>query len=151
MRFVPSPTGAAFMRSRKFIKIIMGPVGGGKSTVCLFDLINRAVEQHVFNGVRRTKFIILRNTAQQLASTVKPLIDQWLVTMVNGRLGQWRLTDKTFELRMALPDGTSVFSELCLIAADTPTPPARRNPFAQGSRSGRFGGGRSIYRPCWGR
>lgn len=120
MRFVPSPTGAAFMRSRKFIKIIMGPVGGGKSTVCLFDLINRAVEQHVFNGVRRTKFIILRNTAQQLASTVKPLIDQWLVTMVNGRLGQWRLTDKTFELRMALPDGTSVFSELCLIAADTP-------------------------------
>ena len=120
LRFIPSPTGAAFMRSRKFIKLIMGPVGGGKSTVCLFDLINRAVEQRPFHGVCRTKFIILRNTMQQLMTTVKPLIDQWLITMVNGRLGEWRLTDKVFELRMALPDGTRVFCELCLMAADTP-------------------------------
>jgi hypothetical protein len=120
MRFVPSPTGAAFMRSRKFIKLIMGPVGGGKSTVCLFDLINRAVEQRPFQGVRRTKFIILRNTMQQLMTTVKPLIDQWLITMVNGRLGEWRLTERVFELKMQLPDGTRVFCELCLMAADTP-------------------------------
>jgi hypothetical protein len=108
------------MRSRAFIKVFMGPVGGGKSTACLFELIARACGQQAHEGVRRTKFIILRNTMQQLKSTVKPLIDEWLIRAVDGKLGQWRLTDNTFELRMRLQDGTTVFSELCMMAADTP-------------------------------
>lgn len=129
MRFIPSPTGKRFIRSRAFIKGIMGPVGGGKSTVCLMDLIARAYEQEPHNGLRRTKFAIVRNTAAQLTSTVKPLIDEWLVSMPlqehGAALGQWRLTEKTFEIRAQGapgPDGepTQVFTELVLIAADTP-------------------------------
>jgi hypothetical protein len=87
--------------------------------VALFDLFLRALSQEPYKGVRRTKFIILRNTMQQLMSTVKPLIDTWFVTLTNGTFGQWRLTEKTFELRLNLPDGTHVFSEFCLMAADT--------------------------------
>ncbi len=124
MQYLASPTGAAFLADDSFIKGIMGPVGGGKSTVCLFDLMNRAMTQEPFNGLRRTKFAILRNTAAQLKSTVKPLIDEWLVTMpteMHGRAyGHWRLTDATFEIQLSLPDGTRVHSELCLMAADTP-------------------------------
>ena len=76
-----SPTAQRFMDSTAWVKIIMGPVGGGKSTAALFELLKRAVQQAPHKNVRRTKFIILRNTMQQLKSTVKPLIDQWFVTL----------------------------------------------------------------------
>lgn len=115
-----SPTGQAFLDSRAFVKLIMGPVGGGKSTVALMDLLGRAVNQEPFKGVRRTKFGILRNTMAQLKSTVKPLLDTWFITMTDGRMGQWRHTDNTFEARFKLPDGTVVHSEFLMLAADTP-------------------------------
>lgn len=115
-----SPTGARFLTSEKFIKLIMGPVGGGKSTVALIDLLNRAFTQTPYNNVRRTKFIILRNTMAQLKSTVKPLIDQWMVAMPASPMGEWRLTDNTFAVKARLPDGTTVHSEFILMAADTP-------------------------------
>lgn len=118
--YTPGPTGADFMVSRKFVKIIMGPVGGGKSTVALFDLLNRALDQKPYNNVRRTKFILLRNTMQQLKTTVKPLIDQWFMTMTNNTFGSWRLTDNTYEINTLLPDGTKLHTEFILMAADTP-------------------------------
>lgn len=119
--FKPSPTGQEFLDSRKFIQVIMGPVGGGKSTVALFKLFRMACEQEPFRGVRRSKFIILRNTMQQLKSTVKPLIDQWFITLPDQPLGQWRLTDNTFEIRLRnTADGTMIHTEFVLMAADTP-------------------------------
>lgn len=120
INFNAGPTVKKFLDSRKFIKIIEGPVGGGKSTAALFDLFSRAVLQAPFKNVRRTRFIILRNTVQQLKSTVKPLLDAWFITMPPTPLGSWRLTDNVFEMRFALPDGTSVHSEFWLMPADTP-------------------------------
>jgi hypothetical protein len=120
INFEASPTGQAFVDSRAFVKGIMGPVGGGKSTVALFDLFQRSLQQVPYNGVRRTKFIILRNTIQQLKSTVKPLIDQWFVSLMPTPLGQWRVTDNTFDARFRLEDGTIVHSEYLMMAADTP-------------------------------
>jgi hypothetical protein len=118
--YKPGPTGARFLASDKFIKLICGPVGGGKSTVALMDLVRRAVNQAPFEGVRRTKFAIVRNTAAQLKSTVKPMMDTWLVTMTGGRMGKWRITENVFEMRMKLTDGTIVHSEFLLMPADTP-------------------------------
>lgn len=120
LTYKASPTGQEFLDSRAFVKIIEGPVGGGKSTVALMDLVHRAATQTVFNGVRRSKFIILRNTIAQLKATIKPLIDQWFVTMTNGTMGQWRLSDNVFEAKFKLPDNTLVHSEFVLMAADTP-------------------------------
>lgn len=120
LSYKPGPTGQRFLDSRAFSKVICGPVGGGKSTVALFDLLHRAVNQVPFNGTRRTKFVIMRNTTAQLKATVKPLIEQWLVTLTNGTMGQWKLTDNIFEMRFKLGDDTVVHSELCLLAADTP-------------------------------
>lgn len=120
LNYKASPTGQAFLDSKAFTKIIQGPVGGGKSTVALMDLVRRAVEQEPFNGVRRTKFGILRNTMAQLKATVKPLLDAWLVTLPGTALGQWRLTDNVFEAKFKAGDGTVVHSEFMLLAADTP-------------------------------
>jgi hypothetical protein len=120
INYTPGPTGKRFMRSKAFVKAIMGPVGGGKSTVALFDLLHRALNQDPYNNVRRTKFIVLRNTMQQLKTTVKPLLDQWFVTMTDNSFGQWRLTENTYEVHMYLPDGTILHTEFIMMAADTP-------------------------------
>lgn len=120
LNFKAGPMGQSFLDSRKFIKGLMGPVGSGKSTVAIWDLFFRACNQAPFNGVRRTKFILMRNTVGQLKATVKPLIDQWFVTLAGGTLGRWRLTENVFEMDFVLDDGTRVFSEFCLMAADTP-------------------------------
>ena len=120
--YVASQTGREFLESRSFIKVIMGPVGGGKSTVALMDLFERALDQNVFNNVRRTKFLLVRNTSGQLQATVKPLINAWFVAKGRGRLGSWRLSDGAgvFDMRFKLPDGTVVHSEFVLQPADTP-------------------------------
>lgn len=120
LNFVPGVTGTKFMSSRAPVKLVCGPVGGGKSTVAAFDLLARAARQAPFNGVRRTRAIILRNTMQQLKSTVKPLITQWFETAVDGALGSWKLTENIFQIRGRLPDGTTLESDWWLMAADTP-------------------------------
>lgn len=118
--YTPSATGARMFASTAFVNVVMGPVGGGKSTMALMYLFQRSVQQEPFNGVRRTKWAILRNTAGQLRATVKPLIDTWFVDMTGGRMGRWRLSEGTFEARFRLPDGTVVHSEYMMVAADTP-------------------------------
>ena len=120
LKYTPSPTGKRFLDASDYIKLICGPVGGGKSTVALADLWQRAFGQQPYEGVRRTRFIILRNTMAQLKSTVKPLIDQWLVAAYKGKIGSWRLSENTFEVRISLGDGTLLHSEFVLMAADTP-------------------------------
>lgn len=120
INYQPSPTILAFLTSRAFVKVLQGPVGGGKSTGAFMDLMSRAVMQEPFKGVRRTKFGILRNTREQLKTTVKPLIDTWCGTLTNNTMGAWRLQDNTFEARFKLTDGTIVHTEFCLLAADTP-------------------------------
>lgn len=126
MLYTPSPTGLDFMASRKFIKLICGPVGGGKSTAALQALWAMACTQqaHGEHKVRRTKFAVLRNTSAMLKATVKPLIDYWFVQRLADKgmptLGQWRVTDATFEIKARLSDGTIVHTEFVLVHADTP-------------------------------
>ena len=52
MDYCPGPTGANFLASRAFLKLVMGPVGGGKSTVCLADLFARACFQDEPGAIR---------------------------------------------------------------------------------------------------
>lgn len=120
MSYKASPTGLAFMNSRKFVKLICGPVGGGKSTAAIQELWRMALAQEPWRNVRRTKFIILRNTMAQLKSTVKPLIDQWFIEDPAQPLGSWRLSENTFEIKLKLRDKTVVHTEFVLMAADTP-------------------------------
>ena len=108
------------MQSKAFIKLICGPVGGGKSTVALMALWAMALHQEPFKNIRRSKFIILRNTLSQLKATVKPLIDQWFVSMPDMPLGEWRLSENTFEIKLRLADKTVLHTEFMMMAADTP-------------------------------
>ncbi|MGE4551771.1 MAG: hypothetical protein AB7D57_01585 [Desulfovibrionaceae bacterium] len=65
-----SPTLARFHVSRAFYRGVMGPVGSGKSTAMCMEILHRARAQHPGpDGVRRTRFAVVRNTYRELQDT----------------------------------------------------------------------------------
>jgi hypothetical protein len=71
-------TIASFMRSAAFFRLIVGPVGSGKTTGCIFELFRRAAEQMPGpDGIRRTRWAIVRQTLSQLKMTVLLDILSW--------------------------------------------------------------------------
>lgn len=72
--YSPSPTGASFHEDKtSFVRLVMGPFGSGKTTMCLMDIVRRACEMpKCVDGIRRSRVAIIRNTAPQLeASTFR--------------------------------------------------------------------------------
>lgn len=79
INYTAPPTCARFMRSESFGRMIAGPVGSGKTTACLFELFRRACEQEKApDGLRYTRFAIVRQTLKQLEDTVLKDIQAWL-------------------------------------------------------------------------
>lgn len=89
INFTAPPTGAAFMKSEAFFRIIAGPVGSAKTTTCIFELLRRACEQEKCNdGIRHTRFAIVRQTLKQLKDTVLKDITTWLNGIVSYKVSE---------------------------------------------------------------
>lgn len=75
--FKPSGEQArAFLKSQKFFRGIRGPVGSGKSVACCMEVFRRgAAQKPGADGIRRTRWAIIRNTNPQLKTTT---IKTWL-------------------------------------------------------------------------
>lgn len=112
--FTPPPTVQQFMLSERRIRVIVGPLGSGKSLGCIMELMRRACEQQPFNGVRYTRFALIRNTLQQLRQTVLADVREHL-----GKIINYYATDSTIQIRISLPDGTKVHSDWMLLPLDT--------------------------------
>lgn len=114
--FRTPPTIGKFMVDDSFVRLIMGPVGSGKSAGCFMELLRRArLQAPNKDGVRQTRMAIIRNTLQQLRQTCLADIQLWLDPITN-----YRVTDQTIQVRFPLPDGTRVESDWMLIPLDTP-------------------------------
>jgi hypothetical protein len=71
-------TCARFMQSDAFVRIIMGPVGSGKTTAAVMEILRRAIEQKRGpDGIRRTRWVITRQTLIQMRMTVLPDLLAW--------------------------------------------------------------------------
>lgn len=116
LNFVTPPTVGRFMLDDSFVRLIMGPVGSGKSAGCFMELLRRArLQEPNAQGVRQTRMAIVRNTLQQLKQTCLADIQLWLDPIIN-----YHVSDKTIYVRFPLPDGTRVESDWMLIPLDTP-------------------------------
>lgn len=74
--YVPTGTGLAFHQSEKFVRLMMGPYGSGKSTACCTEIVLRTLEMPAWcNGMRRSKWAMIRNTSGELESTT---LQTWL-------------------------------------------------------------------------
>jgi len=66
----PGPVAKAFMKDRSFVRGLRGQVGSGKAVASCMELMRIAVTQKPnANGIRRTRFAVIRNTNPQLKTT----------------------------------------------------------------------------------
>jgi hypothetical protein len=116
-QFIASPTMEEFMLSPAYVRVIGGPIGSGKSVCCAHELMRWATEQEPnHEGIRKTRFLIVRNTADQLKNTTLKTIVDWFPPETYGF---HKITDKTIHYTLRLPDNTLVKSEWMFIALDT--------------------------------
>lgn len=82
---------------------------------CILEMLRRSRNQAPdTNGVRRTRWVAVRNTMQQLRTTVLPDVQQYLAPMV-----RYFVTDGTIQIRAPLDDGTTVHSDWMMVPLDT--------------------------------
>lgn len=99
------------MKSDAFSRVIAGPVGSGKTTACLFELFRRACEQQpAEDGIRYTRFAVVRQTLKQLKDTVLKDITSWL-----EGIAEYKVSDNTIYISVG-----DVRSEWLLIPLETP-------------------------------
>lgn len=111
VNYTAPPTVAAWMKSESFTRWLLGPVGSGKTTGVLFEILRRASQQAPGpDGLRRTRFAIVRNTLQQLRQTVLKDIEAWLSPIV-----RFKVTDNTVTIAAG-----DIRSEWFLIPLDDP-------------------------------
>ncbi len=76
------------------MRVLMGPVGSGKSVTCSFEIIRRAsMQKPDATGKRRTRAAVVRETARQLQDTVIKTFLDWFPPGVCGR---YMRTTKTY-------------------------------------------------------
>jgi hypothetical protein len=69
---------ASFLNSTEFVRGIMGPIGSGKSAACTIEILRRSREQAPqHDGIRRTRWAVVRNSYPELKSTTLKTWAEW--------------------------------------------------------------------------
>lgn len=96
VRYDAPPTLSSLLDSNAFVRVVMGPIGSGKSSGCVVEILRRASEQAPGpDGVRRTRFAVVRNTYRELQDTTRKTFEQW----VPAALGKWNEQDFAFAMK----------------------------------------------------
>ena len=114
-----APTLASFHRSNADFRALLGPIGGGKSVACCVEVFRRCQEQKVgTDGFRRSRWVVVRNTKQQLQDTTLKTWFDWFPAGVG--IGRWKESEMTYFLEFA-----DVSAEILFRALDTPADVAK--------------------------
>jgi len=106
------------MRSNAFGRLIAGPIGSGKTTACIMELLRRAIGQAPApDGYRYTRFAVVRQTLKQLKDTVLKDCDTWIGA--NG-MGAWKISEGVYHVNF-----DDVRSEWVFIPLEDSTDQAR--------------------------
>lgn len=99
------------MLSDKRVRFLVGAVGSSKTTTCLYEILRRAAQQEpAEDGIRYTRFAIIRNTLAAIKSTVLKDIQQ-----IFGPIIDYRVSESTVYIRKG-----DIHCEILLIPLDTP-------------------------------
>jgi hypothetical protein len=79
INFTPSgPVVKAWMEDDSFVRVLIGPVGSGKTAGACVEILRRSMAQEPGpDGIRRTRWAIIRNTFAMLKSTTLKSWEQW--------------------------------------------------------------------------
>ena len=79
INYVASPTCAQFHRDNTFFRVIKGPIGSGKTSAGIMEILLRAMAQAPApDGVRRSRWACIRNTFSELKTTTIQSFRAWL-------------------------------------------------------------------------
>lgn len=118
INYSAEPVAAAFHASQKFFRGLLGPIGSGKSVACICEILKNAHEQAPSpDGIRRTRWAIIRNTYPELLTTTLKTWKDWVpeaICPVNHG------APITARMIRRLGDGTSIDLEVIFLALDKP-------------------------------
>ncbi len=117
--YVPSPTGAKFHADKRaIVKGLMGPIGSGKSVACIFELLFRMREQAPNReGVRRSRWVIIRNTYPELKETTIKTFSEWVPSECCPIRSEAPYSGTAWG---PMDDGTTYEAEFLFLALDRP-------------------------------
>lgn len=118
IEYTARPTAAEFHKSNAFFRLLLGPVGSGKSVACVFECLMRSMKQAPSaDGVRRSRGAIIRNTFPELKSTTIKTWQEWVPNDVCPIVYDVPIRG-TFKQRLG--DGTTMELEVVFLALDRP-------------------------------
>lgn len=113
----PGPVARSFLKSNHRRRVILGPFGSGKSAACVVEILRRAREQAPSkDGVRRTRWAVIRNSYPDLKNTT---VKTWKTWFGDDRYGVFNhVAPFTHNVRFKLADQTIVDCEVIFLAMD---------------------------------
>ena len=120
-RFVPDgKTLTDFILDRSPVSIIQGPVGSGTSTACCHKMWMISNEQKAdLQGYRKSRWVIVRNTFDQLKQTTLKTWKYWFVEKAMGTFGDVKMSNPPEHfIEWDRPDGTRVKAEFIFLSLD---------------------------------
>lgn len=114
-KYTPSPTGLALHNCAKYLKMLCGPYGSGKSCACAMDVFMTAAAQTPApDGVRYCRVGVVRSSYPELQSATR----RSLLEVLPGECGTIVSTGSPMRglYRIPLPDNTILQLELELWA-----------------------------------
>lgn len=118
INYVAGPTAVKFHADAKsFVRVFLGPVGGGKTVACIMDIITKACMQEPYRRLRRTRWGIVRETYPELKNTTLKTWQAWVPDQMCHVNMQPPFTGM---IKIDLPDNTRVEAEVIFLALDQP-------------------------------
>lgn len=113
LEYTPPGTLRPFFESDKFVSLVMGPIGSGKTSAQLLKIAYEAQKMaKCSDGIRRSRCVIVRNTRQIINdSTLKDFM-KWYP---EGEAGDYARTEMKYTLRF-----NDVVCEVLFRGLDTP-------------------------------
>ncbi|WP_170759975.1 hypothetical protein [Ruegeria lacuscaerulensis] len=122
VRYVPDGEVLTdFFNDRSPVSIIQGPVGSGTSTACCHKMWRISMEQEPDPlGIRKTRWLIVRNTFDQLKQTTLKTWSFWFVEKARRAFGDVKMSNPPeHRIKWDLPDGTTVQAEFIFLSLDS--------------------------------
>lgn len=112
------PTAIAFHADDSFVRGVRGPIGSGKSVMCVQEIIHRAGRQAPnARQERKSRWAVIRNTYPELISTTIKTWQDWLPDEKCPVVFSSPIKARLFQ---PLQDGTIIDCEILFIALDLP-------------------------------
>jgi len=117
LNYTPSKTVREFMLSEAKVRAICGPVGSGKTSGAIIELLRQTILMTPqADGVRRSRQLIVRNTKQQLKDTTLASV----IGLLPVELYKWRESEMIMRFAFTSGEGHKIESDWLFRSLDTP-------------------------------